>query len=515
MINRRSSREEKAASVSPTAAPLLGATMERKEGKPVRRVVAALRDPKLSVLAVLVLTVLILMNRKSPAGPPRGFVVRGSRSQYTKVPDECRKRFYIEDGNKFRRTMIRAFRSRGWIKSNDSKHAQFIWDKGASSEQFDKLLAWHRYNQLPGFRAWDTKDGFIVGFEKYREKNPNADLSMIPESYLLTTKKGRAEFSKRLFQGGGLQVPWVLKMHNVNNGLGIQMLGPNSEELKSVLEKVGESDEDYIIQNFICNELTWWGGRKFDLRFYWMVASVDPLIVLYHDGYARVGNSVYQESDFSSTKQHLTTHTFLANEEKGTADELRELIQYHYKQNYWDLRKRIKIDPFEHVRNQFKQSIALTADAFRDVTFGNDKRKYRAENSWAFYGVDFVIDNDLDVWYIEAQAGPGLEEEFDFRVELHRDLLRSAIDIVEEIQLKQEADAEANLLPLQSLGGWEIVYAGNGDDNWMYHYDGYSRPEEKVGCDLSARPPKTQKVRPRSRKTGKKRDKSSVNQVSP
>lgn len=162
------------------------------------------------------------------------------------------------------------------------------------------------------------------------------------------------------------------------------MLGPNSPELKNVLKRVEREaeDVDYIIQEYVCNEFTWWKNKKFDLRFYWAVASVDPLIVLYHDGYVRVGNAVYNETEFGGPRtQHLTTHTYLSDEEKGTIEELQERVRYHYQQNRRRLKKRIKIDPFEHVRNQFKEALAQTVAAFRDVTFGNAmKDSYKFEN---------------------------------------------------------------------------------------------------------------------------------------
>jgi hypothetical protein len=50
---------------------------------------------------------------------------------------------------------------------------------------------------------------------------------------------------------------------------------------------------------------------------YWFVASLDPLIVLYHDGYVRIGNGVYTEKNFSDTTSHLTSHTSLGAENKA------------------------------------------------------------------------------------------------------------------------------------------------------------------------------------------------------
>jgi len=31
----------------------------------------------------------------------------------------------------------------------------------------------------------------------------------------------------------------------------------------------------------------------------------------------------------------------------------------------------------------------------------------KTSNSFEFYGLDFMIDDDLNVWYIECNTGPG------------------------------------------------------------------------------------------------------------
>ena len=413
-------------------------------------------------------------------GPPSDLVVHGKRPYFAKVPLENRKKFFIPNDVKFRRTVIRAFRNRGWSKSDTFEGAHIIYTKGEETDYYLELKPWQRYNHIPGFSHWDKKDGFIKGFTAYKENNPTRPLRFLPETYRLRSKTDRTRFENRL-DSGGLDQPWVLKRSDVNNGKGITMLGPQSDELKNVMKTVAEEpDERFVVQAYICNELTWFQNRKFDLRMYWMVASLDPLIVLYHDGYVRIGNAAYDETDWSSTAQHLTTHTFLSEEGKGTMENLQELVHNHYNDNRRDL-SHVHVDPFEHVRNQFKEAIAETIAAFRDVTFGAEPERLSSENGFAFYGVDFVLDNDLDVWYVESQAGPGMEEEWDFRVEMHRDLLRSWIDIVDEIITKQEADPHGNLLPLESVGGWSLVYAGD----WQYEYKDYKAPKEKKGCGLS------------------------------
>jgi hypothetical protein len=83
---------------------------------------------------------------------------------------------------------------------------------------------------------------------------------------------------------------------------------------------------------------------------------------------------------------------------------------------------------------------------------------------------------------MEAQASSGIHgEQFDYRIDMFRELFRPMVEIVKEIHLKQETDGHANILPLQSLGGWEIVYAGD----WQYSYDGYERPGNEKECAVA------------------------------
>lgn len=428
------------------------------------------------------------MNRMVVQGPPKDMVVRGRHSKYASVPAESFHTFFLEGNTPFRSTVIRAFRSRGWTKALSAEEAHFIWDKVEHSKRYAQLKSWQRYNHIPRFGAWDKKNQFAEGFKEYYNMHPTFT-QMIPETYRLTDEQERQALEERLFKGGGLDEPWVLKEVNVNNGKGIEMLGPQSENLRFVLQdvplKLDKGESECILQHYICNELTWWGNRKFDLRFYWLVASVDPLIVLYHDGYVRVGNSAYDETDWTTTQKHLTTHTYLANEDKGTVDNLKERLQEYYGRHAVELRARglAANDIWQHIRKQIKLSIAQTVGAFRNRTFGNaDDVTVAADNQYSMYGADFVIDKDLDVWYVEAQAGPGMEEEFDFRVELHRDLLRSKIDIVDEVQRKN-INGES-ILPLSSSTGWEVVYAETGDSNqkWMFEYEDYRRLRNKKGC---------------------------------
>ncbi|CAB9497136.1 polyglycylase TTLL10 [Seminavis robusta] len=441
-------------------------------------------------------------------GPPPDLMVHGSRSYYTPCPPEFRKRAWA--GFAKDTHVIRAFRSQGWY-ANDRD--EYSWDdkaaiatyrflykrKTQSNKDYAVGQPWQRFSRIPGCsKKMGQKDSFQAGFRTLQKQydathNDGRDLIyFLPETYQLEHTKDRRKFEARILEEKklGRNRPWVLKKADINNGRGIEMLPPDSEALYTATARAKEDDDhNYIVQSYVCNELTWFNGKKFDLRFYWLVASVDPLIVLYHDGYARVAGAMYNESDWGSTGQHLTNHQFRKEmgqptDEDVLWDALWRRVREHYAANYERLSQLIVgDDPVRHVRNQIKEALSATVEAFKDSLTGKtEDTKVTTENNFAFYGSDFIIDADLDVYYLEAQSSPGLGQSLDFRIDMFRSLFRPMVNIVEEIADKQEKDAKANLLPIESLGDYEIIYAG---DDWRYEFKGYKRRKDKKGCQLS------------------------------
>jgi hypothetical protein len=390
--------------------------------------------------------------------------------KFTPTPEQYKRTFWVEQ-KKINEPIIRAFRDRKWTKVNDNSEAQLVWTYSNDEANWEEPFhPWQRTNHIPGFTAWNRKDSFVKGFLDYERKVPGKDHYFNPETYMLQDEDDREKFSKLLTRGGGMKHPWVLKEGNVNQGRGITMLAPNSEQLRNVLKDNPADDSNFVIQRYVCNELTW-NRRKYDVRMFWFVASIDPLLVLYHDGYVRIGNAVYDESDFSNTRNHLTTHTKLAEEGKATFDEFKQHVRQHNRAANLGIS-----DPVAHVRNQFKEAIGETVAAFKDTSFST--KEMVEENGIGFYGADFILDQSLDVYFLEPQMGCGLDEDYNFRIQMHDQLFRSMVDILDEVLVKQEKGE--NLLPIHKPGQWQVVYA----DGWIYKFEGYQRSKNKKGCSL-------------------------------
>eukprot|EP00542_Grammatophora_oceanica_P015789 CAMPEP_0194032770 /NCGR_PEP_ID=MMETSP0009_2-20130614/5640_1 /TAXON_ID=210454 /ORGANISM="Grammatophora oceanica, Strain CCMP 410" /LENGTH=506 /DNA_ID=CAMNT_0038673307 /DNA_START=63 /DNA_END=1583 /DNA_ORIENTATION=+ len=408
------------------------------------------------------------------------FDLKSGHHPFTPVPKGLERTFWVEQ-KKINQAVTRAWRDRGWTKVNNVEDARAVWTYSDWSEYYKELKPWQRYNHMSGYHNWNAKDDYVKGFGKYANEHPEKDFYFNPPSYRLAIQEERDAFKHVLRKEGGEKYPWVLKRGNVNQGKGITMLGPHTEELIHVLrDNPRDEDSDLIIQKYICHEDTW-NGRKYDVRMFWLVASLDPLIVMYHDGYVRIGNGKYDESDFSDTRQHLTTHTKLAEEGKATFKEFEEHVKELAKTE--GLTSSLPTDPVSHVRNQFKEAIGETVAAFKEKSF--NVNKHNTENGIGFYGADFVLDKDLDVWFLEPQSGCGMDEDYMFRVEMHDQMYTTMVDIVSEIWDKQDAQKagvadqkQEPLLPLKKPGFWEYVFV----DDWVYKYEGYERSKNKEGC---------------------------------
>jgi hypothetical protein len=397
------------------------------------------------------------------------------------APEESRKLLWVRKGikHKLYEPVIRAFHSRGYSLTEDYKRAHFLWTDHPFSKLYNKLKPWQRFSWVPNIRFWDDKDYMAYHMSEYYATKGVNPLHSFPESYLLHREDDLRRFQRRL-SDGGINDPWVFKMPTINQGKGVQIVGPHSEVLVNISQRIEvESTTRRVAQRYICDEMTYF-GRKFDFRIFWIVASVDPLIVLYQTkhNYVRVGAAAYDETDFSNTQSHLTTHTFAANEGKATWDEFRVYIQkFHTLQA--DRLSHIE-HPFQHLENQVKQVLAHLVDAFMNMTYHS--RGISAENAFTWHAADMILDNDLDVYIIEGTDGPGKDEDYEFRIEMHNVIFGDMIDIVEEVVRRQERGLPVDVREMEQdgiLGSYEVVF----NDGWMFEYT-FERPK-KQGCGVS------------------------------
>lgn len=393
---------------------------------------------------------------------------------------------------------------------------------------------WQRHNWLPFQSIMSSKGKLLRALKKHARKT-GLKLNYLPDSYVLPLH--RKAFLNRMLGAGpkhsdreeedgdgsnslsGFDEPWVLKLGGTDNGNGIAMLEPNSDSLhtlvsllqsssraydsmpqireqlvfspqgvndtrnpkkiKQARKRSAQMNDDIIIQRYVCNELDYY-GHKFDLRVYYLIASVNPIIVLYHDGTLRVALSKYNDTDFSSTANHLTNvgqNQVIDNCTASFADWEATLRAHVAKSAESEsFSPTVRENPLLHIRRQIMDALATVVASVRDASFDGYGSFTHTENGFALMGGDFIVDRDLNVWITEVQSSPGLGHETHSRREMYDRLLPSVVDILDEV-MEKESKGEP-LLPLRNTGDFELIYTGS----FQYQYDCPRRPVKRGAC---------------------------------
>jgi len=312
-------------------------------------------------------------------------------------------------------------------------HVNIFWTSTAMNEY--KHLGKHfsclaqMSNHILGHRALDRKDYVAenaIAYGKNFRDRPQcfSHDKFFPETWLLYDKEDCETFFKILNSAEYEEVKkekhivFIRKVASGSHrGEGVQPVDKDEEEnLKTIYEngkQCGVVKKNWIVQSYIHNPLLL-NGHKFDFRVYMLVASTDPLIAYYHDGFLRVTLADYDAS--SSDKKVLLTNLALNEQiyddvKKGNLYEgmdeeaLKQAQQWSYQrlQDYL-IERGIIADPHwldNHLRPQFKKAmihlLRMTSHAFR-----KDKTVFE------LYGVDFLLDKNLNLWFLEANSGPAI-----------------------------------------------------------------------------------------------------------
>jgi len=161
------------------------------------------------------------------------------------------------------------------------------------------------------------------------------------------------------------------------------------DDLKSIYgngKQCGIVKKNYIVQRYIDNPLLL-NGQKFDLRAYMLIASSDPMIAYYHDGFLKVN---------------------LAGDSSGCMDEeaLKQAQQWSMEKLQEHLLEEGRITDVNwlnnHLRPQLKKAmihlLRMTSHAFR-----------KDKSTFELFSVDFLLDSNLNIWFMEANSGPAIE----------------------------------------------------------------------------------------------------------
>jgi len=200
-----------------------------------------------------------------------------------------------------------------------------------------------------------------------------------------------------------------------------------------------------------------------EIRSYWLIASVDPFVVLYRDGTVRLTTNDYQPGEWDNPLIHITNtkqqkkadpnYYNTEAERKWSLDQLALYLETKGKiesSASWleDLRVQLKSIIGKCARGALPQLRALKGDY--EVWDGR----------FELFGMDVILDDNLRLWLTEIQDGPSLSLDPGTKRQVIPQMLAELTDIVLEVDYAHRFNNHV-IPPLSSLGKWQYVDVEN------------------------------------------------------
>ena len=326
-----------------------------------------------------------------------------------------------------------------------SAHKDFVYEVPVNASafffnhlKFDKRIIGKHYscltqmsNHIPGHDDMYRKDlvgAALVEYTKDRYLDKPQCFSFnkfFPKTWVLTKEDQCKEFFEE-FNGPLYQklkeerkVVYFRKIGaDAHEGTGVFPVGTDEERYITKLydggNLCGKIQENNVMQYSIHNPLLL-NGRKFDFRVFLFIASSNPFIAYYHDGYLRLSLHQYDTSSKELgtflTNTALSKPLFKIAEQNGTYngmtyDELKDSSFWFYEDlHQYLLENGLTTDPDwinNHLRPEMKKTMI---HLIRLAENGFAKKSSVSE----IYGCDFIMDTNLNLWFIESNVKPLLQ----------------------------------------------------------------------------------------------------------
>lgn len=217
---------------------------------------------------------------------------------------------------------------------------------------------------------------------------------------------------------------WIIKAPNLNRGRCIKLVNSMTKLYKIIkLISVGEcnvySDEKnnklnevnvnskyqssiVLIQKYIERPFLY-NGRKFDIRI-WVLITHKYEVYAFKEGHMKACSVNYDLNNIENSFIHLTNYSLQKYNQNFSKFEKGNEISFDTFQDYLN-DKNHNINIKNDIYPKIKEIIEITTRSVKHKINENNK-----EYSFEIFGYDFMMDEDFNVFLIEINTNPGLEE---------------------------------------------------------------------------------------------------------
>lgn len=342
---------------------------------------------------------------------------------------------------------------------DESTDADLVWVRRHVEEWLDALAPGQAFNHIPNEPAIVHKANLARHLQRYAAQASAAPIDLgafLQPTYCLSDPAAAAAFAAQLPARDTPENLWILKPSNLSKGRGVKVVWA-FDWLRKALRKDGaitfryEGRElEYLVQRYIKNVLLL-DGRKSEIRIYWLVASLDPLLVLmYPEGTARLTLEPFKLEDFSNPLIHITN----AYQQKKHGDTSGAELKWDFArlEDYVVGEKGAPANFLhERLRPRLRQILAYVVRAsLASLREAPPDRHY-----FGLFGADFILDDAMNPWLTEIQKGPGLSHDDAIKQAVLPPMLTGAASLILELlALRREGRP---LDALSSTYGYEWV----------------------------------------------------------
>lgn len=319
------------------------------------------------------------------------------------------------------RSVYEGLSEAGMSCEDKDRNSLLVWhDSLKDCDFFSPLSPWQIVNRLPCINVICRKAPFTYLLQRMKNIFPEY-FGFMPQSFILP--KDKEEFDAALAKS---DKTFIYKPDSASQGSGIIIINPGE---KKELPEGGLAIAQQYIESYLINE------KKFDLRLYVLVASLNPLrIYVYRNGLARFCSERYEEGGTRNIFSQLTNVTINRENPHADISEVSQLVS--------DIIPELEAKgvDIKKLWQRIDNAIVLTIiSAHKTLSLGEKINCPSIGYSRCFQilGFDILLDRDLNPWILEVNNRPSLDyyrgKERRMKVGMIRDAARIAVPM-EEVQ---------------------------------------------------------------------------------
>jgi len=303
-------------------------------------------------------------------------------------------------------------------------------------------------NHIPGSQIL-VKKGFAQSLANYSKQYSHclaSEQRFFLKTWLLNNKEQCLDFFKEINSAeykaartNGKAIFTRRLMNNISSGEGIFLVNNHEEEhLRAFYRNgdgCGEIKEKNLIQERVQNPLLI-DKRFIEIKAFMLIASTNPVLAYYHDGYVRISLLEYDENE---AKEFAWIGSLDKVRKQWEGTKYNRMGQLEIMEYFtWDLKtlktylvkkKMIKEEGKyedwvqEYLKPQMKKAMIHLIRMSQGEFF-------KRSSVFELFDVDFTLDEDLNVWFIEANANPLINGFTKGTMELMNQMLEDGFEII-------------------------------------------------------------------------------------